>query len=118
MTETMTQRPTPTTREAAIVHETLWRSERAWTAAELAARIGVGGSRETQRRHIREIIRRLRQQGCRIVATLQDGYAYTEDAEIWKDYVEGRKIDAKRILAEAGKRTRELRSQGQGQLFR
>ncbi len=110
--------PMPTTKEAAIIYQTLRYSERAWTAAELAARCGMDGNRESQRRAVREVIRSLRAQGHRIVATLEAGYALTEDESLWRDYLEGRKIDAKRILAEAGRRTKEARETKQEPLFK
>jgi hypothetical protein len=88
------------------------------TAAEMAARLYLGGCRETQRRHVRSIIDRLRKLGAKIVATLSEGYWMTEDIALWRDYLEGRQIDAKRILAETHKRKRMVSdAAGQGILF-
>jgi len=86
-------------------------------AAELAKRLRLAGSRETQRRHIRAIVEHLRKNGSHIVATLTDGYWLTKDDNLWRDYLEGRQIDAKRILGETHKRKRFVNSQGQGTLF-
>jgi biotin operon repressor len=87
-------------------------------AAELAKKLRLSGSHETQRRHVRAIIKYLRDNGSQIVATLQGGYFLTEDPVLWRDYLEGRQIDAKRILGETHKRKKMLTdSQGQGVLF-
>lgn len=51
-----------------------------------------------------------------IVATQQQGYWLTEDEQLWKEYLEGRQIDAKRILGETHKRKRQL-ADAQGQRF-
>jgi len=88
------------------------------TAVEIAARLYLGGCRETQRRHVRAIIDQLRKAGAKIVATLTDGYWLTKDLSLWRDYLEGRQIDAKSILAETYKRKRMLMDcKGQGVLF-
>jgi len=96
----------------------LLRSKGPLPAADIANCLGIGGKRETQRRHIRAIIRHLRECGEMIVATLKDGYFVTDDVKIWRDYLEGRQIDAKRVL---GKTHRQLRmvtdGNGQGLLF-
>lgn len=87
-------------------------------AAEIAHRLNLSGNRESQRRHIRAIIEYLRDNGSQIIATLQQGYWLTEDAGLWRDYLEGRQIDAKRILGETHRRKKMLAdSQGQGHLF-
>jgi biotin operon repressor len=88
------------------------------TAAEIAARLYLAGCRETQRRHVRAIIEQLRKTGARIVATLSEGYWLTNDLTLWRDYLEGRQINAKIILAETHKRKRMLAdAAGQGILF-
>lgn len=87
------------------------------TAAELATRMSLAGSRETQRRHVRAIIKRLRDTGAHIVATLQGGYCLTEDDDVWRDYQEGRKIDAKRVIGEAHRRQRQIGGDGQMLMF-
>lgn len=88
------------------------------TAAEIAARLYLPGCRETQRRHVRAIIEQLRKVGAKIVANLSEGYWLTEDITLWRDYLEGRQIDAKIILAETHKRKRMLAdAAGQGILF-
>ena len=87
-------------------------------AAKLAARLFLPGNRETQRRHIRAIVKLLRDNGSRIIATLWGGYFLTDDPQLWRDYLEGRQIDAKRILGETHRRKRMLAdAQGQRMLF-
>jgi len=87
------------------------------TAIEIAARLGLGGIRETQRRHVRAIVKLLRDKSCRIAATLQGGYFITNDEQLWRDYLEGRQIDAKRVLGETGKRKNASYDGQQGLLF-
>ena len=87
-------------------------------AADLAAKLGLSGSRESQRRHVREIVKHLRDNGSWIVATLKGGYWLTMDEKLWRDYQEGRQIEAKRIIGSAHKEKKMLTdSQGQGLLF-
>jgi len=88
-------------------------------ASDLAQRLFLSGSRETQRRHVRAIVKQLRDDGHMIVATLQGGYALTKDAAIGREYLDGRQIDAKRILGKTHKEKRMLADRlGQGLLFR
>lgn len=89
------------------------------TAAELAGRLALPGSRETQRRHIRTVIAWLRNRGHWIVATLTGGYWLTRDEAMWKDYLEHRSIDGKRIIGEASRRKKIMLTDksGQGILF-
>jgi len=87
------------------------------TAVDLAVRLNLSGSRETQRRRVRAIIEQLRESGCHVVATLQQGYWLSSDEELWRDYLEGRQIDAKRILAETHRRKKESARRRQGVLF-
>ena len=87
-------------------------------AAELARKLGLSGSRETQRRHVREIIKHLRDNGSHVIATLWGGYLLTEDPQLWRDYNEGRSITAKRIFAEVHKRKKMIQDRtGQGFLW-
>jgi len=87
-------------------------------AAQLGRYLYLGGSHETQRRRVRAIIQQLRDNGARIVATRQQGYWLTEDAKLWRDYLDGRNIDAKRILAQTHKKKRQFCDDaGQGVLF-
>jgi biotin operon repressor len=87
-------------------------------AADLAVRLGLEGERETQRRHVRAIVKHLRESGAKIVASLQGGYWLTEDDDTWKDYLAGRAIDGKRIIAEASRKKRQICDKdGQGILF-
>ena len=90
------------------------------TAAELAGMLALAGCRETRRRHVRAIIKDLRNRGHWIIATLTGGYWLTGDLAIWTDYLDGRAIDAKRIIGEASGRKRIVTAdaQGQGLLFK
>lgn len=112
-------KPNITTLEAAKCLSFLESAGEPIVAAKLAKKLRLSGSRESQRRHIRAIIEHLRDNGSMIIATLQAGYWLTEDTSLWRDYLEGRQIDAKRILGETHKRKRILASaQGQGLLFK
>ena len=88
-------------------------------AADLAHRLGLSGCRETQRRCVREIIKQLRDNGAMIVATLQGGYFLTKDRKVWREYLEGRQIDAKKVLGATHKQKKMITyPDGQGALFR
>jgi len=84
-------------------------------AAKIAGRLNLPGERETQRRHVRAIVKQLRDDGAWIVADLSGGYWLTEDAAIWTEYNEFRTVDAKRILGEAHHRTK-IAKEPSGQL--
>ncbi len=87
-------------------------------AAEAAEKLHIPGKRETQRRVVRELVKTLRQSNHWIVASLADGYYLTTDKLVWQDYLDGRQIDAKRILGETGHRKRMVADKtGQGLLF-
>ena len=87
-------------------------------AIEIARRLQLSGSRETQRRKVRAIIKLLRDKGCKIVATRKDGYCLTEDDKACCDYLEDRQIDAKRVLGKTHNQKKMLTSpDGQGSLF-
>jgi len=101
-------KPNVTTYETAGCLRILEKVEEPIVAADLARRLYLAGNRETQRRHIRAIVEHLRKNGCWIVATLQAGYWLTKNYELWRDYLEGRQIDAKRILGETHKRKKCL----------
>ena len=110
--------PNVTTLDASKCLRILQASHEPLVAAELAARLQLSGNRETQRRHVRAIVKHLRDNGSRIVATLAGGYWLTNDDEIWRDYLEGRAIDAKRIIGEASRKKKMLSdAKGQGMLF-
>ena len=87
------------------------------SAIDLAKKLGVCGSHELKRRHVRRIIKQLRDGGHWIVATLAGGYFLTKDELLWKNYLEGRNIDAKRIIGEAAHRKFIATRSGQGMLF-
>ena len=107
-----------TTCQAAQCRRILENADSPIVAARLAEMLDLSGSRETQRRRVRAIIRDLREtDGAWIVATLQGGYWLTDDPAMWRDYNEGRKIDAKRIIGKAHKQKMAVDSTGQGVLF-
>lgn len=88
------------------------------TAVELAGMLALPGLRETKRRHVRAIVKSLRDSGEKIVATLDGGYWLTDDPATWKEYLEGRKIDAKRVIGESHRRQQMVTdAAGQGLLF-
>lgn len=88
-------------------------------AADIAARLGLTGTRETQRRRVRELIKQLRDNGAQIVASLRDGYRLTNDDEANKRYFNDRQIGAKRVLGETHRKKKMLfNDRGQGLLFR
>jgi biotin operon repressor len=74
------------------------------TAALLAARLGLSGCRESQRRRVRAIIEELRNKGWPIVANQIDGCWLAKNSKEWRDYLEGRKIEAKQQIGEAHRR--------------
>lgn len=108
-------KPNITTLELARCLSFLESAEEVMTAALLAAKLHLAGSRESQRRHVRALVKKLRDNGSMVVATLQDGYFLTEDPQLYQDYLEGRQIDAKSILGETHKRKRILTEVGSGQ---
>jgi len=109
-----------TTDEGARCLEALEGAEAPMTAAQIAAWLRLSGSRETQRRRVRAIVEGLRKGGSMIVATLQEGYWLTDDAKLYKRYLAGRQIDAKKVLGKTHRKQREMLadSGGQGVLFR
>ncbi len=72
-------------------------------AARIAVRLGLGGCRESQRRHVRAIITQLRDNGCKVVGDQQTGYFITDDDRQWRDYLDTRQIGAKRVLGQTHK---------------
>ncbi len=106
-----------TTLEAARCLSLLEAAAEPIVAAKLAEKLRLAGSRESQRRHVRALVKYLRKNGSHIVATLTDGYWLTKEDDIWRDYLEGKAIDAKRILGETYKRKKIAGSKGQGLLF-
>lgn len=87
------------------------------TAVQIAGRLKLDGSIETQRRTVRGWVKELRDHGHWVVATLSDGYALTRDAGTWKDYSEHRTIDARRIFWEVSDRKKQMSDGNQGLLF-
>lgn len=111
-------KPNVTTSEMARCLEILRSATEPMVAAGIAARIYLAGKRETQRRHVRAIVKALRESGSMIVATLQGGYYLTEDENMWRKYLNGRQIDAKSILKETHRKKKVLaEANGQELLF-
>jgi biotin operon repressor len=110
--------PNITTDQVAGCLAILKRAEKFMTAAEIAAHLGIAGGHETQRRHIRAIVKQLRDSGSMIIANNADGYWLTDDTIKWQDYINHRAIDAKVMLTEVSHRKRMLAdTRGQGMLF-
>lgn len=88
-------------------------------AIELARKLGLTGNRESLRRHIRAIVQHLRNDcGTMIVADTRSGYFITDDKKVWQDYLDGRQINAKKILGITHKQLKMVMdSRGQGLLF-
>ncbi|MGD0077065.1 MAG: hypothetical protein ABSB91_00405 [Sedimentisphaerales bacterium] len=109
--------PNITTDQVAECLGILKRADKFMTAAEIAVHLGIAGCHESQRRHIRALVKQLRDNGEMIVANSRDGYYLTADIEKWKAYNEGRAIDAKEMLAEISLRKKFIDKTGQGILF-
>ncbi|MCK9243638.1 MAG: hypothetical protein WC877_03375 [Dehalococcoidales bacterium] len=108
-------RPNVTTEQAGRCLTILQAANEPTVAAEIAAKMNLAGCRETQRRHVRAIIKQLRDSGEMIVADLSGGYWLTDDNSLWKDYLEGRQIDAKKILGETHKKKNAVMQDASGQ---
>lgn len=107
-----------TSNEAAACLALLKIGDRPRVAADIAELLNLAGSRESQRRHVRAIIKQLRDEGEMIVATLQGGYWLTDDDKLWREYLEGRKIDAKKLIGQTHKQIKMATDGiGQGLLF-
>ena len=102
---------------AAACYGLLRASASPMTAAKIAESLGMGGCRETQRRHVRAIIKRLREAGCRVVADNKDGYQLTADDGLYARYLELQKRRATRRIGEAHGRQMACYAGGQGALF-
>jgi len=109
--------PIVTSPEAARCLTILENADKPIVAADLAEQLRLDGCRETKRRHVRAIVKHLRDNDSMIVAVGAAGYYLTEDVKVWQDYLDGRQIDAKRILGETGKRKKEVAGKNQGLLF-
>jgi hypothetical protein len=94
-------------------------SETPLLAVEIAGKLHLDGSHETQRRHVREIISELRNRAHWIVANLTSGYWLTTDPTLWADWCQNKMIDAKRIIGDAARRRQSALQDrnGQGMLF-
>ena len=112
-------RPTITTRNAAGCLAILKAAcEMPVVAADLGRRLGLAGSRESQRRQVRAIITHLRDQGEWICATFQGGYLLTDEPHVWAVYNAHRANSGKRVIGQSHNRTKAaVDSHGQGLLF-
>lgn len=112
-------RPTITTYNAAACLTILKAAGEPIVAADMAKRLGLGGSRESQRRRVREIVTHLRDQGEWIVAATQGGgYLLTDDLIMWAAYNADRANKGKRVIGQSHNRSKAaVDSQGQGLLF-
>ena len=114
----MNSKANMTTDQAADCLRLLQQAEQPLVAVDIAARLYLYGNRESRRRHVRAIVKYLRDNGSMIIATLQGGYWLTDDRGLWCDYLEGRQIDAKKILAHTHRKKKMLAdAAGQGLLF-
>lgn len=88
-------------------------------AITIADRLGLAGTRETKRRHVRAIVQHLRNEcGEKIVANSMGGYFLTDDNTLWQSYLNGRQMDAKKVLGQTHKQLKMVTdSRGQGLLF-
>ena len=107
----------PITDDLARLLRIFEQAEGPMTAVQIAAKLRLEGSVETQRRTVRGWVKELRDHGHWIVATLIEGYALTKNAGIWKDYSEHRTIDARRIFWELSDRKKQMSDGNQGLLF-
>ena len=104
--------------EAAKCLEILKATKSPLVAADIAKLMKLSGSHETQRRHVRAIVKHLRDDcSAKIVATLAGGYWLTDDEQLWSAYLEGRQIDAKHILGDTSQKKRFCFYRNQGILF-
>jgi len=114
----MSNKPTISSDQAAGCLSILRQATQPVTAANIAGQLHLPGVRETRRRHIRALVRQLRSGGAMIVGSISRGYWLTEDVRLWREYLEHRNIDARKILADAHRKKRSLDyAGGQGLLF-
>ncbi|MCE5184562.1 MAG: hypothetical protein LLF76_00355 [Planctomycetaceae bacterium] len=108
-----------TTEEASRCAKLLRDARGPLTAADLAARLHLGGERESRRRRVREIVTGLRHEyGMRIVGFNPGGYWLVKTEAEWLEYCRDRENYAKRIIGEAAQRIRIVTdNKGQGLLF-
>ena len=111
-------RPTITTHNAARCLKILKAATDPITAADLGRRLDLAGDRESRRRQVRAIIKRLRDQGEWICATIPGGYLLTTDRQLWSRYLMHRHIDAAIVIGQSHNRNKAaIDSHGQGLLF-
>ena len=104
--------------DAAKALRILTRSTEPVPAAAMAARLGFAGCRESMRRRVRAVVTHLRNSCGVMVIGSQAGYFVTEDEKLWQQYLDGRQIDAKKVLGVTGRQKRMVTdSAGQGLLF-
>lgn len=104
-----------TTEQAGRCLRLLQSAEQPIVAAKLAGMLGFVGSRESKRRHVRAIIKQLRDCGEMIVADSKGGYWLTDDKSVWKNYLEGRQIEAKKTLCDTHEKRKAVLTDASGQ---
>ena len=89
------------------------------TAAALANLLELTGSRETQRRKVRAIVRALRKAGHRVCANLSTGYWLARSGQEWSDYQAAVKAKACFAFVEISRNKSAAtdRANNQGSLF-
>jgi len=109
--------PITTTNQLAHCLSLLQAATEPITAAHLAGALSLGGCHESQRRQIRTIIKKLRENGERIAATMQTGYFIAYHDDVWKAYNESRQIEAKTTLSQTHRRNKAIPDKYQDKLF-
>jgi biotin operon repressor len=99
------------------LHYILLNADKPLVAADLAQRLHLIGSRETQRRKVRALIKKLRDEGNWIIATIWEGYKLTKDFSEWREYNERCTIGAKRIFKEVSQKKEKAKAAYQPTLF-
>ena len=89
------------------------------TAIDLAERLELEGSRETQRRHVRILVRFLRHVGHKVCADSQAGYWLARYDGEWTKYLEAVRTRARFEFVSISKMSRAASdlATGQGKLF-
>jgi len=95
------QLTTPSSDDLSLTLSILQRANAPMTAIEIAAMLHLDGCRESQRRRVRAIIEELRNRGVKVVANQTAGCWIAKNEEQWRDYLEGRMIEAKHQIGEA-----------------
>ena len=92
-----------TTSELVRCRDLLYEAAGPMTAIEIAEELGLGGCRETKRRHVRAIIEVLRDKGHKIIGDSRVGYWFARTQTEWVMYLDSRQIGAKQVLGKTHK---------------